>query len=90
MKRLLAILLIVAMSIFAFVGCAKDQPEVQTPVTEEPKTEEPKEEEPKEEEPKEEEPLAEGAVKTGLAVVSSIEKSKDAGEKDGVAVTVHT
>ncbi len=87
MKRLLAILLIVAMSIFAFVGCAKDQPEVQTPVTEEPKTEEPKEEEPKEEEQKEEEPLAEGAVKTGLAVVSSIEKSKDAGEKDGVAQT---
>ncbi|MDD4046737.1 MAG: hypothetical protein PHE34_06295, partial [Tissierellia bacterium] len=33
------------------------------------------------------EPLAEGAVKTGLAVVSSIEKSKDAGEKDGAAQT---
>ena len=36
---------------------------------------------------KEEEPLAEGAVKTGLAVISSVEKSKDAGEKDGLAQT---
>ncbi|HQO94903.1 MAG TPA: hypothetical protein PK516_03510, partial [Sedimentibacter sp.] len=34
-----------------------------------------------------EEPLAEGAVKTGLAVISSVEKSKDAGEKDGLAQT---
>ncbi|MFA7549188.1 MAG: hypothetical protein WCZ68_00445 [Sedimentibacter sp.] len=71
MKKLLAILLIVAMSLFAFVACTQDQP-VETPKTEEPKTEE---------------PLAEGAVKTGLAVVSSIEKSKDAGEKDGAAQT---
>ena len=71
MKKLLAIVLIVAMSLFAFVACTQDQP-VETPKTEEPKTEE---------------PLAEGAVKTGLAVVSSIEKSKDAGEKDGAAQT---
>ncbi|HQK53751.1 MAG TPA: hypothetical protein PLA73_05865, partial [Sedimentibacter sp.] len=42
---------------------------------------------PKNEEPKTEEPLAEGAVKTGLAVISSVEKSKDAGEKDGLAQT---
>ena len=76
MKKLLAIVLIVAMSLFAFVACTQDQP-VETPKTEEPKTEE----------PKTEEPLAEGAVKTGLAVVSSIEKSKDAGEKDGAAQT---
>ena len=76
MKKLLAIVLIVAMSLFAFVACTQDQP-VETPKTEEPKTEE----------PKTEEPLAEGAVKTGLAVVSSIEKSKDAGEKDGSAQT---
>ena len=86
MKKLLAIVLILAMSLFAFTACTQDQP-VETPKTEEPKQEEPKEEEPKEEEPKEEEPLAEGAVKTGLAVVSSIEKSKDAGEKDGLAQT---
>lgn len=86
MKKLLAIMLILAISIFAFVGCAKDQPEVQAPV-EQPKQEEPKQEEPKQEEPKVEEPLAEGAVKTGLAVVSSIVKSKDAGEKDGAAQT---
>lgn len=85
MKKLLAIVLILAMSIFAFVGCAKDQPEVQAPV-EQPKTEEPKVEEPVEE-PKVEEPLAEGAVKTGLAVVSSLVKSKDAGEKEGAAQT---
>ena len=71
MKKLLAIVLILAMSLFAFVACTQDQP-VETPKTEEPKTEE---------------PLAEGAVKTGLAVVSSIEKSKDAGEKDGAAQT---
>jgi len=69
------------MSLFAFVACTQDQP------GETPKNEEPKTEEPKTEEPKEEEPLAEGAVKTGLAVISSVEKSKDAGEKDGLAQT---
>ena len=81
MKKLLAIVLILAMSLFAFVACTQDQP------GETPKNEEPKTEEPKTEEPKEEEPLAEGAVKTGLAVISSVEKSKDAGEKDGLAQT---
>ncbi len=86
MKKLLAIMLILAMSLFAFAGCAKDQPEVKTPV-EEPKQEEPKQEENKAEEPKCEEPLSEGAVKTGLAVVSSIDSSKDAGDKDGAAQT---
>ncbi|HPB79526.1 MAG TPA: hypothetical protein PK422_04940 [Sedimentibacter sp.] len=71
MKKLLAIVLILAMSLFAFVACTQDQPG----------------ETPKNEEPKTEEPLAEGAVKTGLAVISSVEKSKDAGEKDGLAQT---
>ena len=86
MKKLLSIVLILAISVFAFVGCTQDQPEVpETPVVEEPKVEEPVVEEPVVEEPKVEEPLAEGAVKTGLAVVSSIEKSKDAGEKDGIS-----
>lgn len=86
MKKILAILLIIVMSVFSFAGCAKEQPGAQNPGAEQPK-EEPKDEEPKNEEPKEEAPLAEGAVKTGLAVVSSIEKSKDAGEKDGAAQT---
>ncbi|HNZ82938.1 MAG: hypothetical protein KBA50_01735 [Sedimentibacter sp.] len=86
MKKILAIVLILSISIFAFTACTQDQPKVETPV-EEPKEEEPKQEEPKQEEPKTEEPLAEGAVKTGLAVVSSVEKSKDAGEKDGAAQT---
>ncbi|HKM01722.1 MAG TPA: hypothetical protein VJ083_06685, partial [Sedimentibacter sp.] len=88
MKKLLSIVLILAMSVFAFVGCAQDQPKApETPVVEEPVVEEPVVEEPVVEEPVAEEPLAEGAVKTGLAVVSSIEKSKDAGEKDGTAQT---
>jgi len=86
MKKILAIVLILSISIFAFTACTQDQPKVETPV-EEPKEEEPKQEEPKQEEPKTEEPLAEGAVKTGLAVISSVEKSKDAGEKDGLAQT---
>jgi hypothetical protein len=87
MRKVIAIVLVLALSLFAFAGCTKEQPKVETPVTEEPKTEEPKTEEPKTEEPKTEEPLAEGEVKTGLAVISSLEKSKDAGENDGFAQT---
>ncbi|MDI9496824.1 MAG: hypothetical protein QM227_11220 [Bacillota bacterium] len=82
MRKIIAIVLVLALSLFAFAGCTKEQPKVETPVTEEPKTEEPKTEE-----PKTEEPLAEGEVKTGLAVISSLEKSKDAGENDGFAQT---
>ncbi len=73
MKKLLAIVLILTMSIFAFTACTQDKP-VETPVG-------------KTEGPKTGEPLAEGAVKTGLAVVSSIENSRDAGERDGLAQT---
>lgn len=91
MKKVLALLLILTMSLFAFVGCAKEQPAEQ-PVAEQPKTEEPKTEEPAEQ-PAEE--PAEGAVKTGLAVVTSVAKSKDAtadaeglGQSDSVIVAV--
>jgi hypothetical protein len=86
MKKSLVLLLVLAMSLFAFVGCTKEQPQVETPQTEEPKVEEPAAEEP-EEEPAAEEPLADDEVKTGLAVVSSIQKSRDAGENDGAAQT---
>lgn len=86
MKKILALLLVLTMSLFAFVGCAKEQPApgVEEPVTEEPVTEEPAEE-----------PSADNAVKTGLAVVTSVEKSKDAtadaeglGQSDSVVVAV--
>lgn len=71
MKKLLALILVLSIALFAFVGCAKEQP---APAP----SEEPKTEEPKTEEPKTEEPSAEGEVKTGLAVVTSLGKSKDA------------
>lgn len=72
MRKFLVIAFILTMSLFAFVGCAQEQQEAEAPVTEEPKPEV---------------PLAEGGVSTGLAVVSSIEKSKDASERDGLAQT---
>ncbi len=85
MKKSLALLLVLTMSLFAFVGCAKEQPPAEKPVEEQPVTEE----------PKTEEPSADNAVKTGLAVVTSLEKSKDAtadaeglGQSDSVVVAV--
>lgn len=89
MKKL-ALLLALSMSLVSFVGCAKEEPaQAPAPAVEEPKTEEPKTEEPAEE------PLAEGAVKTGLAVVTSVGKSKAAtadaegvGQSDSVVVAV--
>lgn len=57
MKKLLAILLVLAMT-FAFVACTK-APVAEAPVAEEPKAEEPKTEEPKTEEPQTEEPQTE-------------------------------
>lgn len=90
MKKLLALILVLTMSLFAFVGCAQEKPAVEEPTTEEPTVEEPSTEE-----PTTEEPAAEGAVKTGLAVVTSVEKSKDAtadaegvGQSDSVVVAV--
>lgn len=89
MKKLLALLLVLTMSLVAFVGCAKEQPAAETPAAEEPAAEEPATEEPAEE------PSADNAVKTGLAVVTSVEKSKDAtadaeglGQSDSVVVAV--
>ena len=76
MKKSLVLILILTMSLSAFVGCAKDQ----APVTEKPAVEQPAEEKPADE-------VSEDAVKTGLAVISSVEKSADAGEKDGLAQT---
>ena len=75
------------MSLFAFAGCAKgeEKSEVQNPVVDGSKAEE----------PKTEEPSSDNAVKTGLAVVTSVEKSKDAtsdaegfGQSDSVVVAV--
>lgn len=90
MKKVLALLLVLTMSLFAFVGCAKEEPAAQPPA-EQPKTEEPAQE--PSEQPAEE--PAEGAVKTGLAVVTSVAKSKDAtadaqgvGQSDSVIVAV--
>lgn len=90
MKKLLALVLVLAMSLFAFVGCTQE-----TPVAEEPSAEEPVAEEPATEEPATEEPAAEGAVKTGLAVLTSVGKSKDAsadaegvGQSDSVVIAV--
>lgn len=84
MKKLLALVLVLAMSLFAFVGCTQEKPVVETPVVETPVVEEPVVEEP-----------AAGAVKTGLAVMTSVGKSKDAaadaeglGQSDSVAIAV--
>jgi len=73
MKKLLVLFLVLTMSLFVFVGCSQEKPAVETPAAETPATETPAEE-----------PAAD-AVKTGIAVISSIEKSKDAAEEDGLA-----
>lgn len=77
MKKLLALILVLSIATFAFVGCAQEQPAPDpTPAPSEEPNEEPNEE--PGEEPNNEEPVAEGAVKTGLAVITSLGKSKDA------------
>ncbi len=88
MKKILALVLVLAMSLFAFAGCTKEEPNVETPSTETPGTEEPAEE-------PAEEPSADNAVKTGLAVLTSVGKSTDAtadaeglGQSDSVVVAV--
>jgi len=85
-KKIVSLVLVLTMSLFAFSGCAKgeeqseEQSNNQNPVLEEPKTEE---------------SSAGDTVKTGLAVITSVEKSKDAtadaegfGQSDSVAVAV--
>lgn len=83
MKKILVLLLVLTMSVFIFVGCSQEPATPETPsVPETPETPE---------------TPSDDAVKTGLAVITSIEKSVDAtAEKDGtgqsdsvvVAVTV--
>ncbi|MDD2494283.1 MAG: hypothetical protein PHE29_03730 [Tissierellia bacterium] len=71
MKKYLSLFLVLVMVLAISVGCSQqtaEDPKDQTPV------EEPKEEEKE----KEEAPAAGDAVKTGMAVISSIGKSKDA------------
>lgn len=76
MKRILCLLLVLSLTIFAFAGCSAGQKTPEAPATEEPKTEA----------PKTETPVTGDAVKTGIAVISSIGKSADAtAEKEGLA-----
>lgn len=75
MKKLLVLLLVLTMSLFVFVGCSSEKPAVETPAAEKPATET----------PAVEEPATADSVKTGIAVISSIGKSKDAAEEDGLA-----
>lgn len=83
MKKIILLTLILTMSLFLFVGCAQDQePPTEDPVVENPDTEEPSDETDTEEPV--DEPDNENSVKTGLAVITSVEKSKDAAEEDGV------
>lgn len=63
MKRILSMVLIMSLTVFAFAGCS-DKPAETT-----------------EETPA----VTENAVKTGLAVISSAEKSVDAADEDGIA-----
>lgn len=78
MKKILSLILVLTIMLFAVAGCA--QKPAEPPKTEAPKTEEPKTEQPKTETP------AGDAVKTGIAVISSIGKSTDAAaDKEGLA-----
>jgi hypothetical protein len=77
MKKSLALLLSLSMVPFALVGCGGSKAPAEAPVA----AETPAAEAPAAEEPA---PAA-GGVKTGLAVISTTEKSKDAAEEDGLA-----
>jgi len=70
MKKLL-LLLVLTMSLFVFVGCSSEKPVAETPVAEKPVAETPE---------------TDDAVKTGIAVISGIEKSTDAAaDAEGLA-----
>jgi len=75
MKKLLVLFLVLTMSLFVFVGCSQEKPAAETPAAEAPATET----------PATETPATDDAVKTGIAVISSIEKSKEEAEEDGLA-----
>lgn len=87
MKKLLALVLVLAMSLFAFVGCTQEKPVAEQPAAEKP-AEQPAEQ-------PAEEPSADNTVKTGFAVKTTVGKSKDAaadaeglGQSDSVAIAV--
>ena len=85
MKKFLSLLLVVAFSAVLLVGCAGNNEAAPSPTAEQgPEVTTPVESPEATEEPAVEEPVA-GGVKTGLAVTTSIAKSKDAGEKEGSA-----
>ncbi len=75
MKKKLVLVLVLIMGVMLFAGCTSDS---EAPVggggtpVEDP-------------EPGDEIPVAQGSVKTGMAVITSIGKSSDSGEKDGLA-----
>lgn len=86
-KKIISLILVLAMSLFAFVGCAKEEQktETQNPVVDGSEYEG----------SNTEESSSDNWVKTGLAVVTSVEKSKDAtsdaegyGQFDSVVVAV--
>ena len=82
MKKSLALLLSLSMVPFALVGCGGSKAPAEAPVA----AEAPAAEAPATEAPAETPAApAAGGVKTGLAVISTTEKSKDAAEEDGLA-----
>lgn len=84
MKKVLSLLLVVAFAAVLLVGCASNNEVTPSPTAEqEPEVTTPAETPEVSAEPEQE--TVEGGVKTGLAVTTSIAKSKDAGEKDGTA-----
>ena len=85
MKKILAMLLTLVMVMSLFVACgSKSEPATTEPTTAPVATEAPAAPEATEA-PAAEAPATGAAVKTGLAVTSSLAKSKDAGDADGLA-----
>lgn len=81
MKKILAMLLTLVMVMSMFVACGSKAEEATT----EPTTAPAAEEAAPTEAPAEEAPATAAAAKTGLAVTTSLAKSKDAGDADGLA-----
>lgn len=79
MKKVLALLLSLTLVIGMFTGCGKSEDKEETETTETTTETEVEETETAEE------PAEAAAAKTGLAVITSTEKSKDVSEEDGLA-----